>query len=104
MLKYKGYIGKIEYDDEAEIFHGEVIGLNDVITFQSDNAHTLKNEFIKSIDEYLKFCDELGDKPDKAFSGKFVLRATPELHRNLYTHAAMEHKSLNEYIIEKLSV
>ena len=26
MMQYKGYSGKVEYDDEAEIFHGEVIG------------------------------------------------------------------------------
>ena len=27
MLRYKGYTGKVEFDDEAEIFHGEVCGL-----------------------------------------------------------------------------
>ena len=32
-MKHKGYTGKVEFDDEAEIFHGEVIGLRDVITF-----------------------------------------------------------------------
>lgn len=34
MMQHKGYTGKVEFDDEAEIFHGEVIGLRDVITFQ----------------------------------------------------------------------
>jgi len=33
MLKYKDYISHIEFDDEAEIFHGEVINTRDVITF-----------------------------------------------------------------------
>ncbi len=28
MMQYKGYSGRVEYDDEAEIFHGEVIGLS----------------------------------------------------------------------------
>jgi len=36
MMEYKGYIGKVEFDDEAEIFHGEVINTRDVITFQGD--------------------------------------------------------------------
>ena len=27
MMQYKGYTGKVEFDDEADIFHGEVIGL-----------------------------------------------------------------------------
>lgn len=59
MLKYKGYTGKVEYDAEAEIFHGEVLGLKDVITFQSDNAHTLKEEFRTSVNEYIHYCKEL---------------------------------------------
>lgn len=42
MMQYKGYTGKVEFDDEAEIFHGEVIGLRDVITFQ---GKTLANSW-----------------------------------------------------------
>ena len=34
MMKYKGYTGHVEYDDEAKIFHGEVLGIKDVVTFQ----------------------------------------------------------------------
>ena len=34
MMEYKGYVGRVEYDDEAAIFHGEVINTRDVITFQ----------------------------------------------------------------------
>jgi predicted HicB family RNase H-like nuclease len=33
---YKGYIARVEYDDDAGIFHGEVINTRDVITFQGD--------------------------------------------------------------------
>ena len=32
-MKYKGYIGKVEYDEEARIFAGEVINTRSVITF-----------------------------------------------------------------------
>jgi predicted HicB family RNase H-like nuclease len=34
MLTYKGYQGRFDYDPDADIFHGEVIHLKDVITFQ----------------------------------------------------------------------
>jgi hypothetical protein len=34
MMTYKGYEAAVEYDDDSEIFHGEVINLRDVITFQ----------------------------------------------------------------------
>jgi len=29
---YKGYFGKVEFDDGANVFHGEVINLRDVLT------------------------------------------------------------------------
>jgi len=33
MMEYKGYIGVVAFDDEAGIFHGEVVNTRDVITF-----------------------------------------------------------------------
>lgn len=38
MMIYKGYIGHVEFDDEIEIFHGEVINTRDVITFQGSTV------------------------------------------------------------------
>ena len=34
MLMHKGYTGIVQFDDEAMIFHGEVVGLRDVVTFR----------------------------------------------------------------------
>ncbi len=34
MMTYKGYSGHVSYDDEAKLFHGEVLDTKDVITFQ----------------------------------------------------------------------
>ena len=59
MMKYKGYFGKITYnDDEAKIFHGEVIGLKDIITFQGKSVNELKKAFQDSINDYLSWCKE----------------------------------------------
>ena len=55
MMEYKGYVGKVEYDGEAEIFHGEVLGTRDVITFQGRSVDELKTAFRESIDDYLAF-------------------------------------------------
>ncbi len=38
MMEYKGYLGRVEYDDEAGVFNGEVINLRDVITFQGESV------------------------------------------------------------------
>jgi len=59
-MKYKGHEAHIEFDDEANVFHGEVIGLLDVITFQSTRMEEPEKKFHTSVDEYLKFCEEMG--------------------------------------------
>lgn len=68
MMEYKGYVGRVEFDDEAEIFHGEIINTRDVITFQGASVAELTNAFRESIDDYLAFCDQRGETPDKPFS------------------------------------
>lgn len=57
-MKYKGYLGEITYDDDAKIFHGEVIGLKDIITFQGRTVNELKKAFQDSINDYLAWCNE----------------------------------------------
>ena len=102
MLNYKGYSGNVIYDDEAKIFHGEVVDTRDVITFQGRNVDEIEQAFRDSIDDYLEFCAERNEKPDKPFSGKFVLRMTPNLHHQIYVKAARAGKSINKWIIEKI--
>ena len=98
MLKYKDYIGHVEFDDEAGIFHGEVINTRDVITFQGTTVETLKQAFIESVDDYLAFCEERDEEPEKPFSGKFNVRLAPELHRSAYAAAKAANMSLNTWV------
>jgi predicted HicB family RNase H-like nuclease len=104
MFTYKGYNGKVEYDSDADLFHGEVVDLRDVITFQGRSIDELKIAFRESIDEYIAFCEEKGEKPEKPFTGKLMLRLPPDVHRKAFLQAKKEGKSLNEFITEKLSV
>jgi predicted HicB family RNase H-like nuclease len=73
-MKYKGYIGQVTYDDDAKIFHGEVLGLKDVITFQGESVKELEQAFKDSINDYLEFCHERGEGPEKTFSGNIRVR------------------------------
>ena len=45
MMEYKGYIGKVEFDDEAGILHGEVINIRDVITFEGTSVVEMQKTF-----------------------------------------------------------
>lgn len=102
MLKHKGYVGHVTYDDEAEIFHGEVINLRDVITFQATTARGLKKAFIESVEDYLAFCKQRGEKPEKPFSGNLVLRVPPDVHQAAYIAARHSGLSLNSWITKAI--
>jgi len=102
MMEYKGYVAKVEFDDEADIFHGEVINLRDVITFEGQSVAELRQAFEDSIEDYLDFCLQRNEDPEKPFSGKFSVRVDPELHRKITTQARLANKSLNKWVSDTL--
>ena len=102
MMEYKGYFAKVEFDDEANIFHGEVINLRDVITFEGETVDELRTAFVDSVEDYLAFCKERGEEPDKPYSGKFLVRVEPELHKTLVVQARKNGKSLNTLVNDAL--
>jgi predicted HicB family RNase H-like nuclease len=101
-MSYRGYEAVIEYDEDAGLFHGEVINLRDVITFQGASVSELKQALEESVKDYLAFCRERGEEPEKPFSGQFVVRVEPSLHRALVTAAKRSGMSLNRWIARTL--
>ena len=102
-MKYKGYTGVVEFDEESGSLHGRVIGLRDVITFQGESVVEVTQAFRDSVDDYLEFCAKRGRTPDRPYSGQFVLRIDPGLHRAL-SHAAEEKgQSLTSLVEEVLA-
>lgn len=102
ILTYKGYAGKVEVDLEAKILYGEVIDLKDVVTFQGENVPEVTQAFKDSIDDYLEFCTLEGVEPEKPFSGKFIVRLTPEQHKIISVAAASSGNSLNSWVSKNL--
>jgi predicted HicB family RNase H-like nuclease len=102
MLEYRGYKGHAEFDDEAGLFHGEVLDTRDVITFRGTSVQELQAAFRESIDDYLDFCRERGEEPDRPFSGRLMLRLPPELHRRIHVEAKRAGKSINQWIADRL--
>lgn len=103
MLEHQGYLGRVEFDDEAGVFHGEVVGIRDVVMFEGESVDELRQAFRDSVDDYLAFCEERGESPDKPCSGKFLLRVSPELHRKASMSAEASGMSLNAWVTDCLS-
>jgi len=102
-MEYKGYSARVEFDENANIFHGEVINLRDVITFEGETVTQLRQSFQESVDDYLEFCAERNENPEKPYSGKFVVRVDPELHKRLAIKARKRGVSFNALVREVLS-
>jgi predicted HicB family RNase H-like nuclease len=98
ILTYKGYQGRFEYDPAADIFHGDVLHITDVVTFQGRSIDELKTALTDSVEDYFALCKEVGKQPQKPFSGRFNVRLTPELHQKAAQTAALEGISLNTWI------
>ena len=99
ILTYKGYQGRFAYDPDADIFHGDVLHITDVVTFQGRSIDELKTALADSIEDYFDMCNQVGKSPQKPFSGRFNVRLTPELHQKAAHTAAVEGMSLNNWIV-----
>jgi len=97
-MKYKGYTGVVELDEESGVLFGRVIGLRDVITFEGESVAEVTQAFRDSVDDYLEFCATRGESPEKPYSGQFVLRLDARLHRELAQAAEAKKTSLNALI------
>jgi predicted HicB family RNase H-like nuclease len=93
----------VEFDAEAGILHGEVVGIRDVVTFQGKSVEEVEQAFRDSVDDYLAFCKEQGEPPNRPSSGNFVLRIDSELHRKANMLAGASGKSLNAWVAECLN-
>lgn len=102
MIKYKGFIGTVQYVEENKLLFGRVINSNDEITFQAESAKDIENEFIESVEAYLELCEKKGRKPDKTYSGKFIVRISPEQHIKAIAGAKKMNLSLNAFVEKAL--
>jgi predicted HicB family RNase H-like nuclease len=99
MMEYRGYTGRVTAVDEgAGIFHGEVTGIHDVVTFEGKSPEELIQAFHASVDDYLAFCEERSEAPEKPYSGKFLVRIPPALHQQAAQAAKRAGESLNAWV------
>ncbi len=102
MKTYRGYTGTVEFSEEDMVFHGKLVGIDGLVTYEATTAEGLVKAFHESVDDYLELCERTGRKAQKPFSGKLALRMTPDLHGRLSAAAARNAKSLNQWIVDAL--
>ena len=103
MMTHKGYAGVAEIDYDTATIYGRVVGLRDIITFQGETVAEARQAFRDSVDDYLEFCASRGEPPEKPFSGRFLVRIAPTLHRSLVEAASARGLSLNALVERALA-
>lgn len=71
VMKYKDYIGSVEFSEEDQIFYGKVLGIHSLISYEGESAKELIQDFHEAVDDYLELCAEKEQsrkKPTKALS------------------------------------
>ena len=97
-LHYKDYIGSVEFSEEDLVFHGKVVGIKSLISFEGNSVSAITEDFHNAVDEYLGFCSENGVKPEKSFKGSFNIRIGADLHRRAALAASVRGISLNTLV------
>jgi predicted HicB family RNase H-like nuclease len=96
-LSYKGYVARVEFDGEDEIFVGRIAGVADVVGFHADTVEGLKSAFREAVDDYLATCEKVGKPPEHPYSGKVMFRISPQVHARAAIAAQLSGLSMNQW-------
>lgn len=55
-MKYKGYIGSVEFSEEDALLYGKVMGIRALISYEGTNEAELTKSFHAAVDAYLELC------------------------------------------------
>ena len=96
-LKYKGFIGSVNFSEEDSVFFGKIEGINGMVNFEGQSVQELTDAFHEAVDDYIAFCEEEGIQPHKSYSGLLNVRLTPEIHSRVAMLAKRTGISINAF-------
>ena len=102
VMSYRSYSARVDFDDEDGIFFGRIAGIVDTVSFHATSVGELREAFREAVDDYVVTCAKIGKEPQKAYSGKLMLRIDPAIHANIALAAEISGKSLNQWSEEAL--
>ena len=101
-MRYRGYVGSIEFSEEDDILFGKVLGIRSLILYEGSTCGELLADFHDAVDSYLDMCKAEGLEPDVPYKGTFNVRISPALHEQLARYAIGTGRSLNSCVQEAL--
>jgi predicted HicB family RNase H-like nuclease len=99
-MSYLGYTGSVEASVEDECLHGQLMFINDLITYEGETIPDLVQAFHDAVDRYLSYCERTGKDANKPFSGTFNIRVGESRHRALAHKAAELGCNINDAVTQ----
>jgi predicted HicB family RNase H-like nuclease len=98
-MTYRGYTASVKFSARDRVFHGRLDGIRDIITFQGASVEELETGFRGAVDDYLDWCGEDGGEAQKPYSGRFVMRLSPEMHGDISIASRVAGESMNSWVV-----
>ncbi|MBN2892739.1 MAG: type II toxin-antitoxin system HicB family antitoxin [Bacteroidales bacterium] len=102
ILKYKGFIGSVNFSPNDRVFFGKLEGIEDLVTFEGTSVDELETAFKEVVDLHISDCEKEGKPLKKVFHGSFNIRIGSKLHQKVYQKAVSKGISLNQLVKKAL--
>lgn len=97
-LKYKGFIGSVDFSEADGVFFGKIEGIDGLIKYEGTSIQELTDAFHKAVDDHLAFCKEQGLAPKKSYTGTLNIRISPSTHNSIADYAVEAGITINAFI------
>lgn len=109
MKKSDAYLKIVEWSEDEQCYIGSAPPLIGPCCHGADEAAVYR-ELCRIVEEWVSIHEVDGRpmpdpliSPGKQFSGRFLVRIAPELHKSLVIRSMREGKSLNAYVADALA-
>jgi Uncharacterized protein encoded in hypervariable junctions of pilus gene clusters len=103
ILQYNNFYASVHFSADDEVFHGKILGIDDLVSFEGESVKDLKQAFKYAVEDYLETCEAIGKEPEKTYKGSFNVRVPSTLHKEASIFAAVHDMTLNEFVKVALS-
>lgn len=102
VLKYKGFIGSVDFNEKDELLFGKIEGINGLVNFEGTSVKELREAFYKAVDDYLEYCKKEKIEARKSYSGTLQIRVSPDTHFQISNIANERGISINAFVKESI--
>ena len=97
-LKYKGFLGSVNFSEKDGVFFGKLEGIEGLVNFEGESVKELTDAFHEAVDDYVAYCEAEGIEAHKSYSGALNIRIDPETHSCIAAFAKQAGISINAFI------